>query len=459
MATPSNEHRTEMGPCEQRGSGDNETTNEVSLPCIESERILNALDELLVKLRTVLRLPLVWAQLVDECGHHVAEPLAHAAAVYLQLRQQFHEDAERLRASVPPPSSSHSLETFDVTDTAAAEPTETAVPLAPSNGLLGTPGADPRCVAALADTIEQLAAASRRLVRQWRHHAASAGLDGPLAGPASPPAQQFLRQMAFLRRQMYLRLVTTPDQEASRTERLREIWRRDNHNRQLLDMLQTRLDGLLQQRDDDRRIKNAVIDKLEGNIAGVERKSTEDVANVIAEAEGDITAARAAYQMERERLKVIYEKNMAGLQELRVSNRKAEAALKKRKYKIESELENWLQKYDAEMMEKTEEIEGLQAEFEKETAEREEYDAKVEAIRDRYDSIILKRERREEQRIFEEQLAIKKAAAALYIQAFWRGYRVRKRLKKGKKGKGKKGKKGGGKKGGKSPKGKTGKKK
>ena len=42
--------------------------------------------------------------------------------------------------------------------------------------------------------------------------------------------------------------------------------------------------------------------------------------------------------------------------------------------KIESELENWLQKYDAEMMEKTEEIEGLQAEFERETAEREEYD-------------------------------------------------------------------------------------
>ena len=41
----------------------------------------------------------------------------------------------------------------------------------------------------------------------------------------------------------------------------------------------------------------------------------------------------------------------------------------------------------------------------------------------------------------------------LSLQAFWRGYRVRKRLKKGKKGKGKKGKKGGVKKGGKSPKG------
>ena len=43
------------------------------------------------------------------------------------------------------------------------------------------------------------------------------------------------------------------------------------------------------------------------------------------------------------------------------------------------------------------------------------------------------------------------------LQSFWRGYRVRKRLKKGKKGKGKKGKKGAGKKG--SPKTKKGKKK
>ena len=155
-----------------------------------------------MKLRTVLRLPLVWAQLVDERGHHVSESLARAAAVHLELRQQFHDDAERLRASVPPPSSSHSLETFDVTETAAPEPAEPTVPLAPSNGLLGTPGADPRCVAALADTIEQLAAASRRLVRQWRLHGTPAGLDAPLDGPASPPAQQFLRQMALLRRQV-----------------------------------------------------------------------------------------------------------------------------------------------------------------------------------------------------------------------------------------------------------------
>ena len=80
---------------------------------------------------------------------------------------------------------------------------------------------------------------------------------------------------------MYLRLVTTPDQEASRTERLREIWRRDNHNRQLLAALQARLDSLLQQRDEDRRLKTAIIDRLETEIAAVERKSTEDVANVM----------------------------------------------------------------------------------------------------------------------------------------------------------------------------------
>ena len=156
-----------------------------------------------MKLRTVLRLPQVWEQLVEQRGHHLAESLAQAASVYLQLRDQFHEDAERLRASVPPPSSSHSLETFDVTDGgggALAEPA--GLPLAPSTGLLGTPGADQRCVAALADTMERLAAATRQLVRQWRQHAEPADLDNALAGPASPPAQLFLRHMTLLRRQV-----------------------------------------------------------------------------------------------------------------------------------------------------------------------------------------------------------------------------------------------------------------
>ena len=80
---------------------------------------------------------------------------------------------------------------------------------------------------------------------------------------------------------MYLRLVTTPDQEASRTERLRDIWRRDNHNQQLLTTLQSRRDDLARQRDDDRRLKTAVIDQLDTQIAGVERKAAEDVANVM----------------------------------------------------------------------------------------------------------------------------------------------------------------------------------
>lgn len=42
--------------------------------------------------------------------------------------------------------------------------------------------------------------------------------------------------------------------------------------------------------------------------------------------------------------------------------------------------------------------------------------AKLDKIRDRYEAIVLKRERAEQQRIAEEALAIKREAAALYIQ-------------------------------------------
>lgn len=46
------------------------------------------------------------------------------------------------------------------------------------------------------------------------------------------------------------------------------------------------------------------------------------------------------------------------------------------RYKIESELENWLQKYDSEMTEKLDILETMTAEFEAETAEREEYEVR-----------------------------------------------------------------------------------
>lgn len=174
--------------------------NEISLPCIEAERFINTLDQLQAKLHMVLQLPLVWGGVE---ASEVPMPLLHAAEDYLQLRDQFRLHAERLRASVPPPSSKDSQEAFDVTeDGAKEEEGEEEVEQAPSNGLLGTPGADEACVARLAETIDRLAAATWQLVRQWRHHADDADLNSKLGDGYTAPAAQFLDHMFVLRRQV-----------------------------------------------------------------------------------------------------------------------------------------------------------------------------------------------------------------------------------------------------------------
>lgn len=78
--------------------------------------------------------------------------------------------------------------------------------------------------------------------------------------------------------QMYLRHLTTPEQESSRTERLRDIWRRDNRNCVTLATLESRLANLLKERDTDRQLKSVIIEQLENQIESVENHAAEEIA-------------------------------------------------------------------------------------------------------------------------------------------------------------------------------------
>ncbi|MGH0183818.1 UNVERIFIED_CONTAM: hypothetical protein FKN15_012675 [Acipenser sinensis] len=113
-----------------------------------------------------------------------------------------------------------------------------------------------------------------------------------------------------------------------------------------------------------------------------------------------------------------------------------------RKYKVETEIENWIQKYDADMGEKQVELEQLHAVYTEEQGELKELEEHFAVLDQEYSQIMEERHLAREKKEQEERELVLMIRAATRIQALWKGYKVRKMMKskKGKKGKGKKGK-------------------
>ncbi|XP_008687142.1 dynein regulatory complex protein 10 isoform X2 [Ursus maritimus] len=111
-----------------------------------------------------------------------------------------------------------------------------------------------------------------------------------------------------------------------------------------------------------------------------------------------------------------------------VKNRDAE-----KKYRVETEIENWIQKYDMEMGEKQEEYEKLDIIHKEEKVQLEELQQKHDVLVEEFSQIRAKREVNAKKRLEAEQEMLRMVRAATLIQALWRGYLVRSMLKSRKK--------------------------
>ncbi|XP_065659932.1 dynein regulatory complex protein 10 isoform X2 [Hydra vulgaris] len=111
------------------------------------------------------------------------------------------------------------------------------------------------------------------------------------------------------------------------------------------------------------------------------------------------------------------------------AHRESELFLRKRKYKIETEVENWIQKYDSDMTERQEEYDKLSNEYAEEKKQLQDLEERFSIVKLQYDSIMHKRHLIEEHRIETEIKLRTMVKAAILIQAFWKGYRCRKLLK------------------------------
>ncbi|XP_044052776.1 dynein regulatory complex protein 10 isoform X2 [Siniperca chuatsi] len=132
------------------------------------------------------------------------------------------------------------------------------------------------------------------------------------------------------------------------------------------------------------------------------------------------------------------------LNNLMLENRQAERVIQEKNEKVETEIEYLLQHFDDEIEENQADLELNEMEYEREEEELRKLEKAFSVLEVECNQIQEKRRLAEEKRKEEMRELVLKTKAAIFAQAWWRGYSTRKALKN--KGKGKKAKKGKGKK-------------
>ncbi|KAM5193280.1 dynein regulatory complex protein 10 [Mantella aurantiaca] len=266
--------------------------------------------------------------------------------------------------------------------------------------------------------------------------------------------QKLIQSLSELRGFLYEMLLTSPLEQKERIHFLKEITLRDHKNREALSALEEELNAAILDRDTEISKKNEVIRQLKMSLHQLEKISESQVRRTVQEAEKQQKSDLRASEGKRAKLHQDLQQLRSQLNGAIAENREVELSLRKKKYKVETEIENWIQKYDTDMGEKQTELEEIEAVYEEEKAQLAELKEKLAVFEVEYVQIMEEREQtRLKKEAAEKELANKNHAATI-IQAHWKGYLVRtamkskkKKKKKGKgkgtsgKGKGKKGKK------------------
>ncbi|XP_056384736.1 dynein regulatory complex protein 10 [Hyla sarda] len=258
------------------------------------------------------------------------------------------------------------------------------------------------------------------------------------------PSQALIHFLSELRAFLFEMLLTTPLEQNERMRYLQEITLRDHKNRAVLMAVEEELNAAILDRDTEIAKKNEVIRQLKINLHQLEKFSENQIKRTVQEAETQQKSDCRASDGKITKLQQDLQQVRSQLNGTIAENREIELSLRKKKYKVETEIENWIQKYDGDMGEKQAELEELEGMYEEEKAQLAELKEKLAVLEVEYVQIMEERRLAQLRKEEAEKELANMTRAAIVIQAHWKGYRVRQSMKSKKKKK-KKGKGAGGK--------------
>lgn len=300
-------------------------------------------------------------------------------------------------------------------------------------------------------TRDELSRSCKQVMRQFALNPAIAAalrrellLENTAEPLITPNDIKIIEALKELRSIMLELLLTTPAEETDRKLYLRQVELREKKNSSVIERMQTQLDVAIEDKEQETNKKSEAIRRLKNDLYQIEQFSEEHIRRTKAEADKQQTADTRSSDSKQSKIQVEIQQIEDQFQRLLQEHRETEQLLRKRKYKIETEVENWIQKFDQDMGDRQKEYEEIDSVYTEEKKQLSELDEKFQVLEQEYNKIMEERRIAKEKKEQEEKELAMMMKAAITVQAYFRAYKVRKALRnKSKKG----GKKGGKKKG------------
>ncbi|XP_032024493.1 dynein regulatory complex protein 10 [Hylobates moloch] len=292
----------------------------------------------------------------------------------------------------------------------------------------------------LSPLTQQIKDSTKNVLRLLLHNPQAARLLQIQTQGRSAEAQNFIDSLIELRGFLFEKLLTSPMEARDKAQFLQNISRQNSNNQQIIDTLEKELAERMKNRNAEVEKENFVIQELKNHLHQVLKFSENSLLRTKQEAEKQQKADFRASQARVAKIQQEILQLQSQFYNLVMENWEAEQALRKKKYKVETEIEKWIQKYDTEMGEKQEELEDLDAVHREEKISLEELRQRHKVLVGEFAQIQEEREIDSKKRMEAEQEMVRMVRAATLIQALWKGYLVRSLLrskKKQKRGKGK----------------------
>lgn len=244
------------------------------------------------------------------------------------------------------------------------------------------------------------------------------------------------------------RLMESVEEEEEQRKKIEHIIAKEEQTNKQIDIVRNSLNEINMKRFYENKEKEKIIEKMSNELESLRKNSVNTKKRIFDTSIKKNDGTKMLHKQKTDMLKLEIEQLEKQYNELLQQNSEEELNLRKKSYKVEGEVENWIHKYDQEVGERHNELEALIKRYNEGNQALSIQKDRYKEISEEYHKIEI---RKEEERIEEERLEKIRQLTwknnALRIQKVWKKFYAahgpfRASKKRGKKGK--KGKKGGG---------------